>query len=114
GGWGCARGLKSKDPAMCPKKGKMDNTVIVALISASSSGLVAITALLLSYRGFASIDARFASLESRMLATENRFDGRFSAIERRLDGMQQDMKDLNKAMTALEVDVALVKDKVGL
>ena len=49
-----------------------------------------------------------------MLATENCLDGRFAAIERRLDGMRQDMKDLHKAMTALEVDVALVKDKVGL
>jgi hypothetical protein len=92
----------------------MDNTITVALISAGSSGLVAITALILSYRGFSSIDARFSSLESRLLATESRFDGRFAAIERRLDGLQQDMKDLNKAMTALEVDVALVKDKVGL
>ena len=74
----------------------MDNTVTVALISAGGSVLVAITALVLNYRGFVSIDGRFAS------------------IERRLDMMQADMKDLNKTMTALEVDVALVKDKVGL
>jgi hypothetical protein len=74
----------------------MDNNVLIALIGASSSGPVAITALVINYRGFASIDSRFAS------------------IERRLDMMQVDMKDLNKTMTALEVDVALVKDKVGL
>ena len=74
----------------------MDNNVLVALITASSSGLVAITALLLNYRGFVSIDGRFAS------------------VERRLDSLQADMKDLNKAMTALEIDVALVKDKIGL
>lgn len=74
----------------------MDNTVSVALISAGSSGLVAITALILSYRGFSSIDARFssldarfASLESRMLATESRFDSRFAAIERRLDAFSR-------------------------
>lgn len=36
----------------------MDNTVIFALIGASSSGLVAMTALILNYRGFASLDAR--------------------------------------------------------
>ena len=74
----------------------MDNTIIVALIGSSGSVLIAITALVLNYRGFVSIDGRFAS------------------IERRLDMMQADMKDLNKTMTALEVDVALVKDKVGL
>ena len=88
----------------------MDNNSLIALVTASSSGLVAITALVLNYRGFASIDGRFASLENRF----NAIDGRFASIERRLDSMQQDMKDLNKSMTALEIDVALVKDKVGL
>jgi hypothetical protein len=39
----------------------MDNTVIVALISSGGSVLVAITALILNYRGFASIDARMLS-----------------------------------------------------
>jgi hypothetical protein len=37
-----------------------------------------------------------------------------SSIERRLDMLPTDMRDLNKAMTALEIDVALLKDKVGL
>jgi hypothetical protein len=67
----------------------MDNTVLVALIGASSSGLVAITALILNYRGFASLDGR-------------------------LNLMQGDMKDLNKTMTALGIDVALLKDKAGI
>ncbi len=71
----------------------MDNTVIVALISSSGSVLIAITALVLNYRGFVPIDGRFAS------------------IERRLDMMQTDMKDLNKAMTALEIDVALLMSR---
>ena len=62
--------------------------------------LVAMTALILNYRGFASLDARITSLESRV-------DARFNL-------MQGDMKDLNKAMTALEIDVALLKDKAGL
>ena len=85
----------------------MDNNVLIALIGASSSGLVAITALLLNYRGFTSIDGKFVSLEARMLAFETRIDSR-------LNTMQQDMKDLNKAMTALEIDVALLKDKAGM
>ncbi len=78
----------------------MDNTVIVALIGSGGSVLVAITALVLNYRGFASIDARMLSLETRV-------DARFNL-------MQSDMKDLNKTMTALEIDVALLKDKVDL
>lgn len=85
----------------------MDNTVIVALISSGSSMLVAITALILSYRGFASIDARFNSLETSI-------NTRFATIDRRLELLQSDMKDLNKSMTALEIDVALLKDKAGL
>ncbi len=78
----------------------MDNTVIVALISAGGSVLVAITALILNYRGFASIDARMLSLETR--------------VDARLNMMQSDMKDLNKTMTALEIDFALLKDKAGM
>jgi hypothetical protein len=81
----------------------MDNTIIVALITSGSSVLIAVTALLLNYRGFAAIDGRFSSI-----------DARFSSIERRLDMMQSDMKDLNKTMTALEIDVALVKDKLKM
>jgi hypothetical protein len=74
----------------------VDSNVLIALIGAGSSGLVAITALVLNYRGFSSIDARFASIDAR------------------LNLMQADMKDLNRTMTALEIAVALVKDKIGL
>jgi hypothetical protein len=35
-------------------------------------------------------------------------------LNKRLDGLQDDMKNLNKAMTALEIDVALLKDHAGL
>ena len=78
----------------------MDNTVIVGLIGAGGSVLIAVTALLLNYRGFASLDARLLSLESR--------------VDARLNMMQSDMKDLNNTMTALEIDVALLKDKAGI
>ncbi len=78
----------------------MTEPVITALIAAGGSVLVAIAALFLNYRGFASLDTRIGSLETRL-------DGR-------LNMMQTDMKDLNKAMTALEVDVALLKDRAGM
>jgi len=86
----------------------MSDTVIVALISAGASALVAITALVLNYRGFAAIDARFtsvdsrfASLDSRFASIDNRFvaiDGRFASIERRLDTIQMDLKEFYKTL----------------
>ena len=88
----------------------MDNTIIVALITSGSSVLIAVTALLLNYRGFAAIDGRFSSIDARFSS----IDARFSSIERRLDMMQIDMKDLNKTMTALEINVVLVKDKLKM
>jgi hypothetical protein len=99
--------------------------IATALIGSGGSVLVAITALILNYRGFASLDARFSSLEGRFSSFEGRVDGRFGALEARMDtfearidarlnAMQADMRDLNKTMTALEIDVALLKDKVGL
>jgi hypothetical protein len=96
----------------------MDNNIATALISGGGSVLVAITALILNYRGFAALDGRFGSLEARMTSFESRVDGRFTSLEARFDArfnsMQADMKDLNKTMTALEIDVAVLKDKVGL
>jgi hypothetical protein len=89
---------------------KMDSNIATPLISAGGSVLVAMTALILNYRGFAAMEGRFASMDSRFAS----MDSRFASIERRLDVLQTDMKDLNKTMTALEIDVALVKDKVGL
>ena len=92
----------------------MDNTVLVALISAGSSVLVAITALLLNYRGFASIDGRFGALDARFTGLEGRMQTFESRVDARLNLLQADMRDLNKTMTALEIDVALLKDKAGL
>ena len=96
----------------------MDNNIATALISGGGSVLIAMTALILNYRGFAALDGRLGSLEARMTSFESRVDGRFTSLEARFDArfnsMQADMKDLNKTMTALEIDVALVKDKVGL
>ena len=78
----------------------MSETVIVALITAGTSALVAITALLLNYRGFASIDARFASLESsvngRFSSLEGTMNNRFASVEQRLNIMQADLKEFYK------------------
>jgi hypothetical protein len=106
----------------------MDSNIATALIGSGGSVLVAVTALILNYRGFASLDGRFTSLDARFSSLDARFtslDGRFSLLEARMDkfearvdarlnAMQADMKDLNKTMTAFEIDVALLKGKVGL
>jgi hypothetical protein len=72
----------------------MSDTVIVAWISAGASALVAITALVLNYRGFAAIDARFSSVDSRFAS----IDSRFASIERRLDDMQNDLKEFYRIL----------------
>jgi hypothetical protein len=85
----------------------MTNEQVIADIVALSPVLVAVAALAFNYRGFASIDSRITSLESSV-------NNRFTSIERRLDMMQADMKDLNKTMGALEADVAVLKDRARL
>jgi len=67
----------------------MSDTVTVALISSGATMLVPITALLLNYRGFVS-------------------------VERRIERVEQDMKEFFKLMSTLSAGVARLKDHVGL
>jgi hypothetical protein len=78
----------------------VSDTVIVAMISGGSSALVAITALILNYRGFSSIDARFGSV-----------DARFAAIEARLGMIQTDLKEFYKLLHELDKRVSKIEDK---
>jgi len=57
------------------------DTATVGLITAGASTLVAITALVLNYRGFASIDSRLASMEARFTAMESRFEAPFASLQ---------------------------------
>jgi hypothetical protein len=50
----------------------MDTNVLTAIISPSASAAVAITALILNSRGFASLENRMIALENRMTAMETR------------------------------------------
>jgi hypothetical protein len=50
----------------------MDPNVLTAIISASASAAVAITALILNSRGFTSLENRMTALENRMTAMETR------------------------------------------
>lgn len=75
----------------------MTDLQLYILVAIPLVGILANTGLFIHLS--TSINARFASLESR--------------FDHRLDMMQSDMKDLNKAMTSLETDVALLKDKAG-
>lgn len=87
----------------------MDSNIATALISAGGLALVAITTLILSHRGFAALARRFTSIEGRFDSVESRF----ASIERRFDMLQADMRNLNRRMIALGVDLASVRDKVG-
>ncbi len=82
----------------------MTDTVTVALISASGSVLVAVTALVLNYRGFSSIDARFAAMENRFTALENRLD-------RRLDTIQADLKEFYRLLADHDKRISKLEDK---
>jgi len=104
----------------------MTETVIVALISAGSSALVAITALVLNYRGFAAIDSRFAalensvngrfaSIENRITSLENRVESRFADLEnridRRLDALQADLKEFYRLLAEHDKRISRLEDK---
>ena len=118
----------------------MSDTVIVALISAGSSMLVAITALILNYRGFSAIDARFAALEAsvngRFASMDARFasleasintrfaamDARFAALEnrmtnfearvdRRLEAIEADLKEFYRMFGELDKRLSRLEDK---
>jgi hypothetical protein len=88
----------------------MDNNSIAALIVVSGTPLAAIRALVLSHRGFASIGARLGSLDGRFEA----LDSGFTSIERRLDMLHTDLRDLHSRMKAVATDVALIKHKLSL
>ena len=90
----------------------MDPNVLIALIGEGSTALVAITALTVSHRGFSSIGTRFSSIDARFSSLEATLNARFAARDARLDLMQADMRDLNRTRTAIEIDVARLKDKI--
>ena len=93
----------------------MSDTLIAALISAGGSVLVAMTALILNYRGFVSIDARITSLDNRITSLESRIDSRFAnledRIERRLDAMQADLKEFYRLLAEHDKRISRLEDK---
>jgi hypothetical protein len=91
----------------------MDSNVFTALIVVGSSVIVALTALMLSHRGFSSIGARFVALEVLIGSGVSSTDDQFGSIERRFDTLHCDMQELSKRMWTLHVDLALIKDRIG-
>ena len=67
----------------------MSDTVTVGLISAGGSVIVAVTALLLNFR-------------------------MFSSLERRIGALEADNKEFFKWFGRLESDIARIKDHIGL
>jgi len=69
---------------------------IPSLLVASSAIIVPVTALLLNYRGFASIDSRFA------------------ALDHRLEIIERDLKDFYRLQAEHDKEIARLKDHTGL
>jgi hypothetical protein len=80
----------------------MDTNVLTAIISASASAAVAITALILNSRGFTSLESRFASLENRMIALENRMTAMETRIHSDLQEFYRILTDHDRRIQRLE------------
>lgn len=74
---------------------QMSDNVLTALISASGMALTAITALILNYRGFQSIERRLELVEAKLNTIESvlrDFGQRIARLEERSAGSQLVMK----------------------
>ncbi len=78
----------------------MNSNVLAAIISASSSVIVAVTALLLNHRGFSDLRSemnhRFGEMRSEM-------NHRFDAVDKRFDRLEERVR-------TIEYQVAVVVD----
>jgi hypothetical protein len=75
----------------------MDSNVLTAIISASASAAVAITALILNARGFTSLENRITSIENR--------------LDRRMDSIQADLKEFYRILTEHDRRIQRLEDK---
>lgn len=103
----------------------MDSNVLIAIITTAGSALVAITALILVYRGFASIDSGFSSMDARFSSMDVRFssldarfssltssiDARFASVERRLEAIQADLKESYRILADHDKRISRLEDK---
>jgi hypothetical protein len=78
----------------------MDANIMAAVISAASSMVVAVTAPVLNHRGFADLRCEM--------------NVRLGALERRLDVLESDLKELYKVLMRRDTDIARIKDKANL
>jgi hypothetical protein len=97
----------------------MSTDVLTALISAGAAVITAVTALLLNYRGFSSIESRLTALESstnaRSLALESSTNARFLALENRMDArfnaIQADLKEFYRLLAGYDKRIQRLEDK---
>jgi hypothetical protein len=80
----------------------MSNEILAALIGSGGTTLVAIAALILSYRGFATMDSRFASADSRMASMEARLLSIESSNTTRFDLIMGKLADLDTRLSVME------------
>jgi hypothetical protein len=89
----------------------MNPNVLAAMLSAARSAAVAITALILNQRGFASIDIRFANLENRFSALENRITAIEARLDRRFEAIEGDLKDFFKVQAEHDKRIERLEDR---
>jgi hypothetical protein len=89
-----------------------------SIIAVAGAIIVPVTALLLNYRGFASIDARFASFEgsinNRFASLESSINNRVASVEHRLENIERDLKDFYKTSAEHDKEFARLKDHTRL
>lgn len=78
----------------------MDVNIATAAISAGSSVLVAVVALVLNHFGFRSLEGRLTGLDARMLR-----------LEQRMDTFQHDLLEHYKTTNDLDKRVTRLEDK---
>jgi hypothetical protein len=87
----------------------MTDLQLYILVAIPLVGILTNTGLFLHLSG--RVDWLAERLDARVDQVADRFDAR---LNQAVDSLHTDMKDLNKTMTALEINVAILKDKVGM
>jgi hypothetical protein len=85
-----------------------------AMISAAAAVITAVVALILNYRGFASIDSRFASLENHIGGLSQEIRDLRAETNRRFEAIESDLKEFFKVQAEHDKRLARIEDKLGI
>jgi tetrahydromethanopterin S-methyltransferase subunit G len=99
----------------------MDANPITAIVSASATALVAITALILNNQRFGEINQRFGDLNQRFGDINKRFDdlnGRINEINTqvnaRMTRLESKLEHIEELLVGYCLDVARIKERLDI